>query len=48
MATELQSRINKATGLTRRGNAGFARSRYQTRRDAYNYYRRKSTGGMGG
>lgn len=48
MPTKLQSQINKATGVSRKGNAGFSRSRYQTKKDAYNYFRRKSSGGMGG
>lgn len=47
MATVKQI-INRSTGLTRKGNAGGRRSRYQTRKDAYNYYRRKSSGGAGG
>lgn len=47
MATTKQI-INRNTGLTRKGNAGGRRSRYQTRKDAYNFYRRKSSGGAGG
>lgn len=46
--SNLQKQIRKVTGQSRQGNAGFKRSRYQTRRDAYNYFRRKSNGGMGG
>lgn len=42
--TPMQARIAKATGQSR-GMAGmFSR----TRRDAYNGFRRKSNGGMGG
>lgn len=40
--------INRNTGLTRKGNAGGKRSPYQTKKDAYNFYRRKSSGGLGG
>jgi len=47
VATTKQT-INKNTGLNRKGNAGFKRSRYQTKKDAFNFYRRKSTGGSGG
>ena len=47
MATVKQV-INSKTGITRKGNAGGKRSRYQTKKDAYNYYRRKSSGGFGG
>ena len=46
--SQTQRRIRSVTGQSRQGNAGGRRSRYQTRRDAYNYYRRRSTGGMGG
>ena len=46
--TEIQRQIERATGITRRGNAGGRRSPYQTSRDARNFYRRRSQGGMGG
>lgn len=44
----VRARVRRITGQTRSGNAGGVRSRYQTKRDAMNYYRRKSTGGKGG
>lgn len=40
--------IERVTGVSRRGNAGFARSPYQTSRDARAFFRRRSQGGMGG
>ena len=48
MPTRMQQQIRRVTGVTRAGNAGGRRSPYQTSRDARNYFRRKSTGGMGG
>ena len=48
MAKTVRQTIESATGLTRKGNAGGRRSRYQTRKDAYNFYRRRSSGGSGG
>lgn len=46
--SEIRKRIERMTGVTRRGNAGGRRSPYQTSRDARNFYRRRSQGGMGG
>lgn len=43
MATAIQRRINKATGVTRRNV-----DRGRTRRNAKNAFRRKSSGGGGG
>ena len=47
--TAMQARIEKMSGVSRsKGNRGFARSRSQTKKDARNFFRRKSQGGMGG
>ena len=46
--TAMQRQIERDTGVTRKGNAGFSRSPYQTKRDAFNFFRRKSQGGKGG
>ena len=40
--SEVQRRINRTTGVTRRNVNS------QRRRNAYNAFRRKSNGGMGG
>ena len=45
---EVMKRIRSITGQTRVGNAGGRRSPYQTSRDARNFFRRRSQGGMGG
>ena len=47
--TAIQQAIERRTGVSRsKGNRGFARSRAQTKKDAKNFFRRKSQGGQGG
>lgn len=44
MATSMQSRINRATGVTRRTSGAATKNK----RNARNAFRRKTNGGMGG
>lgn len=47
--TAMQARVERMSGVSRsKGNRGFRRSRSATKRDAFNFYRRKSSGGSGG